>query len=234
MRTRRRRPAVTWLPTEGYDSTVTGQATPSITQRFINLAGNIGEHRCVVWSPFADLQAENFGTNLPGDTALALTGEYFLRRIVGKAFVALTYGTNGPTHAVAALGFFIARVSGDGTGAVQQTTYDVTYDYSPLAQQNMREPWIWRRTWLLEQLPGIAVADTIYPASNVSYGSVVDGPHIDQKTKRRVANDERLFASFAAVSLSASGTGVETSSLGCTLDLRAVVSLRKAHNRGTF
>lgn len=231
MRTKRKRPAVTWLPTNHLEVTTTGQAP--VTGTGLTLVGGAtgGDHKCVVFAPFDDLQYDAQGGSFPGDTALALGGEYFLRRIVGKADISILSGGSATAFALVALGFFIARVDGQGGGGVQPTTYDITFDYSPLAQQNQRMPWIWRRTWLLEQIPGVGQSETLYPASTSRYGSVLDGPHIDQKTKRRVANDERLFGALACYTMSSTD---EPYGVNLLLDLRAVASLRRAHNRGTF
>lgn len=139
---------------------------------------------------------------------------YFLERIVGNVFACAGPNANEAPIVPAAIllttGFIINRT--DQTDLPLLTADDG----APSVTVNVTDPWIWRRSWIL-QLPDLPAADltadTIGKAWN-PYGGLSgtssavapqahnnnwlhralgDGPHIDQKTKRYVAAEERLF-----------------------------------------
>lgn len=231
MRTRRRRPAVTWLPTIGrlaspidVDSGAVNGIVIACTTKTNALVLDT-----TIDVPFGDAQSDVTGADIPGTNALFMAQEYFLRRIVGKLFVAYSPDVGSSPTVMACAGFYVARQDGfvvnQPTGA--GTLLERNSNYSPLGVDAQREPWIWRRSWLL----GSGAAGIDIPQSNTRYGSVADGPHVDAKTKRRVATDERIFLSCSAYSL------VDNTAAGLVSffwDGRALVSARKPHNRGTF
>lgn len=170
--------------------------------------------------------------------------EYFLKRLVGKLYAAYTEAAEGGfDFCKIAAGFFVARVdsryvetpiganiSNSWLSDASEEDYRATQSYSPLAVATVREPWIWRRSWVL------ASSLESLPRSTANYGSVLDGPHIDAKTKRRVVNDERLFF---AISTSRwpyldTGSGAADGQLDVDIDLRIFGALRKATQRGVF
>lgn len=174
--------------------------------------------------------------------------EWRLRRLVGKAFITVSHGVQGATVSPAldvALGFIICNTDDDGTPT---TNFE---EVNPLSQESMEDPWFWRRRWLLHPYgtswldvnnqPGVDTRNTPQnwglPASNVSYGSVHDGPHIDSKTARVIHRSERLYGILAARRY----TGADTSQLEMQdtkvellLDYRLLGSLRGSAigNRG--
>lgn len=174
-------------------------------------------------------------TQVPSMSDLVDDG-YRLRRIVGKAFVALdqTVATVGATYPVLVLigaGFIVLRVD-EETGAPLRLA-DLTR-YSPLELDNTQDPWIWRRAWVLSNPYGTATAIStanglMGPASNVDYGSASDGPHIDQTTARRVSKEERLFWVISAKTI-ATGTDaqlVQPADVRWILDYRLLASPMK-------
>lgn len=191
------------------------------------------------------------------DTLVNLIGnEYFLRRLVGKVFCTYSttgsIGEGGPQNVIVAAGFFVARAQSQltnvpvgvpATQAQSNTNQETGFafnNYSPLANAAQREPWIWRRTWVLgdrqvdEGVPEQNPRGN-FPFNNASYGSVMDGPHLDAKTRRRVTSDDRLWFAIAATQWPL--VGGETATTGAVaygLDLRIFGSLRKARNRGVF
>jgi len=184
----------------------------------------------------------------------ALGQEYALRRIVGKLHIWWQDTTNGSTSldlytAQIAAGFFVARAqSSEGNedlpeGAVNNSvtgfaTGATTFEqYSPLSAGAIREPWIWRRTWVLGNPPSsdgnLTQTRGVLPVTNIDYGSVLDGPHIDAKTRRRVRQDERLFFVMTGRMLDGGG-GTVSLNFNWTLDVRLFGAMRKARNKGAF
>jgi len=138
-----------------------------------------------------------------------------LRRLVGKvhayptqALGTTTEGTRPPVVEVG-VGFIICKTDDDGT-----PTTDFNF-VNPLTQDSAEDPWIWQRYWRLGLSPGYniwlntsSVAQTEdrvaysmlgdsngggYPSTTAGYNSVLDGPHLDQKTARVISPSERLF-----------------------------------------
>lgn len=178
--------------------------------------------------------------------------EYALRRIVGKLHLWWQDTTNGATPqdlytAQIAAGFFVARAGTDPNdlpeGAVNNsvtsfiTGVDTFKQYSPMSAGAIREPWIWRRTWVLGNPPAsdgnLTQTRGVLPVSNIDYGSVLDGPHIDAKTRRRIRQDERLFFVMTGRMLDGGG-GTVSLNFNWTLDVRLFGALRKARNKGAF
>jgi len=133
-------------------------------------------------------------------------GGYRLRRIVGKCFVDCEQNAEsaGPAIILVACAFIILRT--DRNTEDPLSTDIAAYDLFNV--QNDDHPWIWRREWILQN--GLNQQQTTgdYPHSNVEYGSVADGPHIDQKTARVVGPDERLFFVASGMPLIA-GNGIQ-------------------------
>lgn len=206
-----------------------------------------------------DVPKENFEPSNVDESLNDIIGnEYFLRRIVGK--FAFTTATSKYSMLKVAAGFFVGRAGSDGTLPNALNNANVALgpsstpedlegwkDYSPLSASTIREPWIWRRTWLVEPTIEPQSQPVNYtllnprslPASNTLYGSVLDGPHLDAKTKRRVTQDERLWFAWAACFFpyqpapDSEQNKVEASVIA-DLDIRIYASLRKARNRGVF
>lgn len=137
--------------------------------------------------------------------------EWALRRVVGKCFVTVASGagTASPSTRAPAIevGCGLIVCNTDENGA-PTTDFD---DVNPLAQQTAEDPWVWMRHWLLGTvgnavgvpsdgsgtLPKWEAAGQL-PLNNTRYGSVMDGPHVDQKTARRIHRDQRLFFVLAS------------------------------------
>lgn len=161
---------------------------------------------------------------------------YRLRRIVGKIFVqpAQIGGALDPDQSTSFLvtaGFIILRV--DANGAVlagSATPYDVQ------ALDSARDPWIWRRSWMVSNLEGIIAINAaapntkqlVFPTSNVQGygGGVADGPHIDAKTARVVADEERLFLVVSAVGADGSFTQGADTLIAIFGEVRVLASMR--------
>jgi len=172
----------------------------------------------------------------------AIGNEYALRRIVGKfnCYLSTTSGAPDQTAVKIGLGFFIARETPGQEGiplGIANDTFDAANNveafdsFSPLALAATRQPWIWRRTWYLYE----SATNALFPQVTSNYGSVLDGPHIDAKTRRRVRQEERLYAAVS-IQYAQLATNEDAGSITCQydLDVRCFGALRKARNRSAF
>jgi len=172
-----------------------------------------------------------------------------LRRIVGKLWAhwyrqPSEEGKQPPLIDYAA-GFIVGKSDDEGSATAD---FD---EVNPLAQEGSDDPWIWRRRWLLstgpeKAQPSVSNYNTFstnqvnvedyydmmaYPSSTAYYGSVADGPHIDQKTARVIDRQERLLFVQAARYRSLGGeltTYAAPGELISFLDYRLVGSIRSS------
>jgi len=139
---------------------------------------------------------------------------YLLQRVVGKFFASIGEYQDAQTPQAAAVivgfGLMVLRVDAN-TG--QPLAASTPINYSVLDNDNVRDPWIWRRTWMLSNGLGEDFADpgdsgwSRFPSSNAEYGSAVDGPNVDTKgIKRRIGPEERLFAICSSESVFGDGS----------------------------
>lgn len=256
---RRRRFKGTWFPLYG---TPLGPSEPGVEGQGINFNSIItqtdGSAATIVQQLTADEPLEDASsyalTDIVGST------EYALRRIVGKLSLAWAELSGegvvlgAPYIAKIAAGLLIARADDQdsryplgcpGVSFGSTGDPDAFNSFSPLALRTMREPWIWRRTWLLGNpvydggptpAPYTNGRNLIVPSSNLWCGSVLDGPHIDAKTKRRCRQDERLFFAISAANWPFEDSPQVERSLvfSWDLDVRIFGALRRARNKGAF
>lgn len=175
--------------------------------------------------------------------AVTTANDYFIKRIVGKLFLGLNQGTdNGPRNVICGAGFFVARAgdSDDAAGAQNLPIGDAAdhvNNYSPLRLENIREPWIWRRTWVFgnaASTSALAPTAPIYPKTTAEYGSVLDGPHVDAKTARRIRDGERLFLVVAARTFRPNFSELSSGSISGIAEYRVLGAPRKSRNRSAF
>jgi len=187
---------------------------------------------------------------------------YSLRRLVGKVhceFEDLAYQdgdpTGRPTVAQVTCGFFVARAGdiNDPQGENQPIGGNAALvgSYRPAGLDNIREPWLWRRQWLLGNpgiQQGVIAGDIVgfqeiqeavqWPSSTALFGSVLDGPHLDAKTRRTVSSDDRLWFALEARTYPYNRTytlgGGPAAFVRAHLDIRAFGAPRRDRNRGNF
>lgn len=175
----------------------------------------------------------------------AFTGnDYVLKRIVGKLFAARAQAAIATEVAAVLLGcgFFVARQEDIDTVAGAQvpigggSAAGLTDNYSPLRAENIHEPWIWRRTWILSNVLATnpIVGNNVFPRSTAEYNSVQDGPHIDAKSSRRVRDGERLWVAFAAKNWPLTQTDDTAVTIEGHLDYRVLGAPRRNRKRSTF
>lgn len=258
---RRRRNQGTWFPTIGTADPNAGVDNVNGREFEITLDNN-GTSQVLIAPIIPDQPTvgDDIDVTAGGQLVAALGQEYLLKRIVGKLFI--TYPAigeiDGPQAVLVGAGFFVARATQqDGTGGADQPLGAASLAerreyFSPLSEDTIREPWIWRRVWILSKpqiltinnndgatatvFPQVAggFGQLGFPSTNVGYGSVADGPHIDAKSRRRVSSDERLWFAIALRSWPIAAAGVTDPLIRGYLDVRVFGLLRKARNRGVF
>lgn len=262
---KRRSRKYTWFPV------IEQQSQPEGQEQYDNTAGiqfdlvvNQGTDIHILPVTFdSPSEPSDFAASDHGVLAGMLGQEYFLRRLVGKVFAeykgeqVANLIPAQPHAALFGAGFFVARASDSevaGVGGADSpigvsTSQEVIENYSPLSGSTIREPWIWRRTWILSnkgqrdiQSAQSSTGDrnfaigTGFPDTTAGYGSVMDGPHLDAKTGRLVRSDERLWFVVAARHwpLNDLDTNFASGEINGFLDLRILGALRRARNRGVF
>lgn len=204
---RRRKPTVAWLPILGQND----GSTDGYLEDTLAFGPGVGDANTAtqLHAIVPDYPAEAIGGAV--ETLADLRGSgYRLRRIVGKFAVGVDRDggdggqTTYPEAVLVTAGYIILRVD-TATGAPLQAA--TPRNYSLLDPDNTRDPWIWRRSWVLGNpfgFAGAGGANTALaqsPSTNTQFGSVSDGPHIDQSTARRVTLEERLIFIVTCVAL---------------------------------
>lgn len=251
---RKRRPTVNWLPVQGVqpdpntvDVKINGTtfaiavlgspAGGGITTAFLPLTfDNPAQQR------FNALEAIAGGNVRPSLKDYIQGSGYRLRRIVGKISAQHRSSpgqppATSPPGCLFCLAFIVLKVDPE-TGDPLHSA--VINEYSPLLAQNVEDPWIWRRVWHLGSGSQGDGSDTdllfgFAPDTTRLYGGGNnDGPHIDQKTARKVGPDERLFAVFSTKALALLTNYTNDSLVAGYLDWRLLGSVvnSASSNRG--
>lgn len=259
MAKRRRRRRVTWFPNLGTDSE--NPFSDLGGRQFIQTVLSTGAANTIVAPVTFDAPTET--TDSPPDRSLAdiIGSEYIIERIVGNMFHNLaTADVPGENFAVlVASGWFVARADNDSVDDPigSPTLAELNQEYGPNFVNTIREPWMFRRTWLLGSGPVPTIdggtgngsvptaADPVgggpgastrraYPMSNVYYGTAVGGPFFDVRSNRHVSQDERLFYIQSCQTFPVDTTFTGAVTLVSYLDYRILGTLVKAKNRGAF
>lgn len=246
----RKRPGVIWLPITTENRLIVGGATSGDAPSFGSYAVVIpapqtpGTPQVTGVFPVVADQPQNLAS-LTTSLADAEGSAYRLRRIVGKVFVELdltplqAVNDGSATGYLVTVGFIILEVEPTLAFLPKSSTAD---DYNVANLDNNRDPWIWRRSWMVGvDFPGFlttpqqtALPGTSQPPFSVMSsnnfrgpGSVMDGPHIDAKTARVVKDNQRLSMVITATPLNGNGAGATAGTIVVTTDLRVLGSLRK-------
>lgn len=243
-RLRRRKRKYTWLPQLGFQS---GDPTTDTVVLPVSFGATLTDGAPGIVSIIPIVP------DSPRETPGALTdqlvdfvgNEWFLKRIVGKFAITTqaivqNSGDEIPVDICYGAGFFVARAGQNNVDPVgaQTVASANNAEYGPLNLSTTREPWIWRRTWMLSPKSSTAGGQDssgFYPRNNY-LGSVAEGTHIDAKTARRIGQDDRLyFAVQAMVTNTAGGANVVQLTLpDAQLDVRILGALRRARQRSAF
>jgi len=226
---RRRGPGVQWAPTVIPQVNI-AQGNDSWLQFDQNLVWGSG-HTISIFPLTFDYPVDPGTANVATHSMADFVGSaYILKRIVGKAFATqlpLQEGSIGGGTIMVGGGFFVARAD----QLTPQAPAGTLESFDPLSDNNMMEPWIWRRTWLLGNPADIT--GVMNPSSSGWYGSVMDGPHIDSKIKRRINDDDRLWF-VAAAGQTDDRTAGDPAIIRWMIDYRLLVTLRKNKNQSAF
>lgn len=236
MAKRFKRPQVVWLPPDIQNrlgqapNPATSGGNSAVGIGLILAGGALGQTSTNLFPVVKD-EPQNLTTAT--ETLSDLEGSaYRLRRIVGKFYCGLeqTVANSLPTAAnniMLCAGFIILRVD---NGGQPLNSSSPTYDVMAIDQQ--RDPWIWRRSWILTNNPNLVTAAGVLNdfnfgvPSNTNMGSVLDGPHVDAKTARVVSDEERLFLVVSTLCLDGN-QGQINNRIAVFWDLRVLASMRK-------
>lgn len=221
---RKTKPAVVWLPSDGGNSIGAANVIPKVVVVTVDgPSGNTASGGIpLVPDEPSTLAADRSLSDYEGSA-------YRLRRVVGKIWVGVEQDleppVGSPDVALATAGLIILRVDDNGN-PLQGAATPI---YNPHIINSERDPWIWRRSWMLSNLltpPGGISPQARYPATNAGYGSVMDGPHVDAKTARSVKDEERLFLIVALMAVN----GAEQATLNSRwfIDLRVLATMYKS------
>lgn len=270
MAKRRRRSGGTWFPNLGTVGPE-GDQDQDDYGRFASLTipggvGGLTEHRVFFDLTFDNPIEDEAQSQTDTRTSLAdlIGSEYILKRIVGNLFVSAdsqvaSLGGGSYLACLVTAGFFVARAEdstdetiGDPRPIGSETDDEARENYSPAAVSTIREPWIWRRRWILgngKRRSDAGTSDTLvavagiseYPSTTAGYGGLMNGPFIDAQTIRRVSQDDRLWFILSARLLGGdfgnpfgSVDVAQSMSLAIHLDYRIFGRLTKSKNRGAF
>jgi len=206
-RFRRRRRRFFWLPNLGIAGSTSGLAQDEkMSWDFltVTIPGNGTVNTSITDVTFDDpSDTSAAGTTANRPMADFLRSGYMLRRVVGHLFVNFEPITAVELiQAVACtFGLFVARADETNDnqipiGAGNQS--EINQNYGPQNNDNVREPYLFRRSWIIGNPLATAVGPSRYPPTSADYPSGLDGSFVDQKTLRRVDGDNRLWAVFSA------------------------------------
>lgn len=166
--------------------------------------------------------------------------DWLLKRLVGKIFLTtgqLQTNTTGWDAVRITAGFFVARAEDD-----QQNQVDLfEEEFNTMAADNVQDPWIWRRSWMLSSRV-TTTPNSGFAGNNTILGAgIFDGPHIDSKVARRITREHRLWfvvnaAGFDVDGDPAGGRAAETENpfISGWLDLRVLGTMRRGKNKSSF
>lgn len=256
MRGRKRRVKYSWFPSLGTDvgeNVFDGETWAGTGGQIHITPGDADQSPIDIISLTFDYPTEVEEAAIPGavpSLADFQGSEYQLERVVGKFCCAIEpQADHTSTSAIVSTPFLVTaaleilRVN-EETGAPIGVTGTDFQEYSPMVSPNISDPWIWRRSWILQDyqvLPfggaGIAQRPGIYPTSNVMYGDIESGSHMDARSVRRVRREERLFLIVQMCALvdgipGELNEGAVSPFIQYTFDYRILGRLVKASARG--
>jgi len=211
-RVRRRKKRFYWLPVQGINGS-TGSGVPlgeSFAGDFFTSAVQVGGGVDVL------IRDITFDAPIGTDQTAEITQQsgmerflrsaYLLRRVVGHIFVEcndLSPGADDPGGLMVTYFMCVARTeAGDFTLPAGGTTAaERRVNFNPQQVDNIREPYLFQRTWVLGNPTRRAAAPSSaavqYPHTNAGYGSAREGTHVDCRTLRRIDGDNRLWHGIA-------------------------------------
>lgn len=167
--------------------------------------------------------------------------DWLCKRIVGKIHL-FCVGTGGTFsnssdwgRVCATFGLFVCRAEDDAPADPDLDDDEI----DPGNLQNIRQPWMFRRTWTFTNPTACTTSPQVYgqAAFNDNMNSVGEaGPHIDVRVARRIRKEERLFYAFSLVGADVGIQSVAALSpqVHGQVDLRFLGAMRRQSNKSTF
>lgn len=266
----RRRRRFTWLfsngtALEGREGIADFVATPFTLALDVDEQNDI-THEILPLNPFDQPVEPEPTINVLGPTpqvtlADILGSEYVTERIVGNCW-AVAANTAGPAagqtnNVLVAVGIFVARADGTNVNrpigpdpALAAGLDERSRSYNPLDAETQREPWMFRRCWMLSSrqnsvninqvtaATSMPLQRTSFPITTAGYHGLWTGPFFDVKSKRRIRQDDRLWLVLSAQLVPppavAPAVPPSTVRVEATFDFRILGALRKARQTSTF
>lgn len=231
---KRKSPRVVWLPQTNANTvgSAFGNLTASYQEFFVDVAGDPGDFAVGEIPLVADGTQDILAA---AETSLAdiYDSGYRLRRIVGKIFISCEQiASGGPTSVLVTAGIMVRRIDQTNGLSTAFLLANAAELLSPGEIRNSSDPWIWRRSWQLNNLisgPALGVFAQTGITKNYGNqaGSALDGPHVDQKTARIIGPEERLFLTVSSTALTSGVDAQSTCNCVILTDLRVLGSLRQ-------
>jgi len=246
---RRRRTKYQWLPLQGRNGpTGLGDENDTYWDEFIvSVPTNGGVNSTIIDVTFDTPQdVRTVATTDPMDNFIR-TG-YILRRVVGNVYVHSIISNNGSVNPISGCavtyGMFVARADeeSEAGGAPQPigatTQAQINANYCPQGVDNVREPWLFHRNWVLGAAAraGAAPGDGLahFPTNNGAYGSAYDATFVDQKTIRKIEGDNRLWHIVSVRNLPINALHDGANQITVTVMLRLLGRPARTRQRGAF
>lgn len=233
---RRRGNRATWFPIV---PTTYGETLPGVTwyeqQAAFPSQAVPGDTSIIAFPLTLDETVETPGVNGASLRDYVEGQDYLLQRVVGKVWMGIipADGDSSLLEGVGCCALAVLPSDDNGSPAIPAE------EYNPLFSQNAAQPWIWRRTWRLDDpsLWATTAAGNGPPGFTGYYGSNMDGGHLDAKTKRRVVKEHRLYIVFAMGCIQNSGDSPGGNPEGTWYfgyDLRVLGTMRRGKNKSSF
>lgn len=144
-------------------------------------------------------------------------------------------------HVQVAAGIFVARAQDEA----QQFPDLLFSEIDVLNGANMQDPWVFRRTWLLDNPANLYPIGTnpgnVFGYETASNRELTDpqGPFIHTKSVRRIRREERLWMAVSAIGwdadrISTSGSENDQCYVKVNVDLRIFGKMMRGKNASTF
>ena len=171
----------TWFPTLGTEWAADGGGLSWFDAGFTLNTLSLNENKAngsngvviPVTKDFTQLPSSNFGTITGAGLRDEVEGQsWLLKRLVGNIFCQYVNadGNSNPSQfwrqALVTAGFFVSR----NIDSIQGEP-DLDYDeYDPMFLDNITNPWIWRRSWILSNPEGNVVRDDFPSPTPTTWG----------------------------------------------------------------
>lgn len=234
-RRRRRKRQVAWTPNTTDNPLTAIVGGIAVPQAQYGIATTI--HALTVDYPAEAIQAAG---PQPPSISDYLRSAFRIERVVGGFYAGMRQligdgvQTAYPESALLAIGLIVLRVD-ELTGAPLRAL--TPNEYSPLIDDNERDPFFFRRSWVLvddlaygtatNQLNGLATL----PRANSPYGGGgMDSCGVDTNTRRVVKTEERVFLIVSAANVGGAGA-TAPGSIEYVFDYRMLVTPALMNNR---